>query len=562
MFRASGMLFVPACSVAANVCRRVNIAAYRNEIYEGTGVIQNLLDAFYTVKPDASVAAQRVAFGTSGHRGSALKATFNELHILAIAQSVADYRAQANVCGPLFLGQDTHALSQPAWETALQVLAANNIDVRIAAGGEVTATPLVSRAILSFNASEPAGLADGLIITPSHNPPEDGGIKYNTPDGGPADSDVTGWIEQRANEYLQDNCQAVKQVALAVALQQAHEYDFIGQYIEQLGQVIDMRAIRNSGLKLGADPMGGTALPVWQALAADKALNTSVVNQQVDPAFSFMPPDHDGRIRMDCSSTAAMANLLNIRQQFDVAFGNDPDADRHGIVDSAGLMNPNHFLCVCVDYLLTHRPQWSATLKIGKTLVTSSMMDRVVQANSRELYEVPVGFKWFVAGLFNGELAFGGEESAGASFLTFDGKPWSTDKDGILLCLLAAEIMAVTGLKPSEYYAELVQQHGNPVYRRIDASATPDQKAAFKKLTAASITASQLAGYDIIAVHTEAPGNGASIGGIKVSTAQGWFAARPSGTEDIYKIYAESFVDDKHLQQLIDEAQSLLSSVL
>lgn len=535
---------------------------YQNTKNEDACVIQNLLDAFYAIKPDASVAAQRVAFGTSGHRGSALKSTFNEWHILSIAQAVADYRAQANVSGPLFLGQDTHALSQPAWETALQVLAANNIDVCIAAGGEVTATPLVSRAILSFNASEPAGLADGLIITPSHNPPEDGGIKYNTPDGGPADSDVTGWIEQRANEYLQNNCQAVKQVALAVALQQAHEYDFIGQYIEQLGQVVDMQAIRNSGLKLGADPMGGTALPVWQALAADKALNTSVVNQQVDPAFSFMPPDHDGRIRMDCSSTAAMANLLNIRQQFDIAFGNDPDADRHGIVDSAGLMNPNHFLCVCVDYLLTHRPHWPATLKVGKTLVTSSMMDRVVQANSRELYEVPVGFKWFVAGLFNGELAFGGEESAGASFLTFDGKPWSTDKDGILLCLLAAEIMAVTGLKPSEYYAKLVQQHGNPVYRRIDAPATPDQKAAFKKLTAASITASQLAGYDIIAVHTQAPGNGASIGGVKVSTAQGWFAARPSGTEDIYKIYAESFIGEAHLTQLIEEAKGLLSSVL
>ncbi len=525
-------------------------------------MIQNLQGAFYAVKPDASVTVQRVTFGTSGHRGSALKGTFNEQHILAIAQSVVDYRVQAGITGPLFLGQDTHALSQPAWETTLQVLAANNVDVCIAANNTVTATPLISRAILDFNDGKNTGLADGLIITPSHNPPEDGGIKYNTPDGGPADSDVTSWIEQRANEYLQHQCQAVKQVALAVALQQTQEYDYVGQYIAQLEQVVDLLAIRNSRLKLGADPMGGTALPVWQALAADNALNISVVNQQIDPAFSFMPPDHDGRIRMDCSSTAAMANLLTIRDRFDIAFGNDPDADRHGIVDSAGLMNPNHFLCVCVDYLLTHRPQWSAELKVGKTLVTSSMMDRVVQSHGRELYEVPVGFKWFVSGLFNGELAFGGEESAGASFLTFDGKPWSTDKDGILLCLLAAEIMAVTGLKPSEYYARLIKEHGNPVYRRIDAPATPEQKAAFKKLSSASITASQLAGSDIIAVHTQAPGNGASIGGIKVSTAQGWFAARPSGTEDIYKIYAESFVGETHLQQLIDEAQSLLSSVL
>ncbi len=535
---------------------------YQNTKNEDACVIQNLLDAFYAVKPDASVAAQRVAFGTSGHRGSALKSTFNEWHILSIAQAVADYRAQANIGGPLFLGQDTHALSQPAWETALQVLAANNIDVRIAAGGEVTATPLVSRAILSFNASEPAGQADGLIITPSHNPPEDGGIKYNTPDGGPADSDVTGWIEQRANEYLHNGCTDVKRLDISTARTQAQEYDFVAEYIAQLGQVVDLQAIRNSGLKLGADPMGGTALPVWQALGAEAGMNISVVNQQVDPAFAFMPPDHDGRIRMDCSSTAAMANLLKVRDQFDIAFGNDPDADRHGIVDSAGLMNPNHFLCVCVDYLLTHRPHWSATLKVGKTLVTSSMMDRVVKANNRELYEVPVGFKWFVPGLFNGELAFGGEESAGASFLTFDGKPWSTDKDGIVLCLLAAEIMAVTGLKPSEYYAKLAEKHGNPVYRRIDASATQAQKAAFKQLTADSIKEDTLAGEPVTAVHTRAPGNDAGIGGVKVCTEQGWFAARPSGTEDIYKIYAESFIGEAHLTQLIEEAQGLLSSVL
>ena len=524
--------------------------------------MKGLLEAFYAVKPDAAVSTQRIAFGTSGHRGSALKRTFNELHILAIAQAVADYRAQAGISGPLFLGQDTHALSLPAWEAALQVLAANHVGVRIAANNTVTATPLVSRAILEFNQGKSSGLADGLIITPSHNPPEDGGIKYNTPDGGPAEADVTGWIEKRANEYLQNGCADVKRVDIQTARAQVQEYDYVGRYIAQLEQVIDMDAIRNSGLKLGADPMGGTALPVWQALAADKALNITVVNEEIDPAFAFMPPDHDGRIRMDCSSPAAMKNLLTIRQQFDIAFANDPDADRHGIVDSAGLMNPNHFLCVCVDYLLTHRPQWRRNLKVGKTLVTSSMMDRVVASHQRELYEVPVGFKWFVPGLFSGDLAFGGEESAGASFLTLDGKAWSTDKDGIVLCLLAAEITATTGLTPSQYYAELVAQHGNPVYRRIDAPATPEQKSAFKKLTAASISATALAGSSITAVHTQAPGNGASIGGIKVNTELGWFAARPSGTEDIYKIYAESFSGEAHLQQLIDEAKALLSSVL
>tara|TARA_B100001109_G_scaffold167044_1_gene136149 strand:- start:107938 stop:109554 length:1617 start_codon:yes stop_codon:yes gene_type:complete len=530
--------------------------------YEGSRVIKTLLDAYREQKPDAQNAAQRVTFGTSGHRGSALKSTFNEQHILAIAQAVADYRRQEHFTGPLFLGLDTHALSRSAWETCLQVLVANKVDVRIAADQQVTATPLVSRAILKANAGKTTGLADGVIITPSHNPPEDGGIKYNTPDGGPADGDVTGWIESRANQYLANGCAEVKTVSLDDALKAASEYDYIGEYIALLDTVVDLDAIRNSDLKLGADPMGGTALPVWQALARDEGLNLTVVNETLDPAFAFMPPDHDGRIRMDCSSTAAMANLLNARDQFDIALANDPDADRHGIVDAAGLMNPNHFLCVCVDYLLTHRPQWSSTLKIGKTLVTSSMMDRVVASHERELYEVPVGFKWFVKGLFAGELAFGGEESAGASFLTFDGKAWSTDKDGVLLCLLAAEIAAVTGLKPSEYYAKLVEQHGNPVYRRIDAPASAEQKASFKKLSADSIKADELAGSAITAVHTTAPGNGAAIGGIKVSTENGWFAARPSGTEDIYKIYAESFDGEDHLQQLLDEAKALLSEVL
>ncbi|MDK2776158.1 MAG: phosphoglucomutase (alpha-D-glucose-1,6-bisphosphate-dependent) [Pseudomonadota bacterium] len=525
-------------------------------------MLENLTNAYYAQKPDASVSSQRVAFGTSGHRGTALKATFNEQHILAIAQAVADYRAQAGISGPLFLGCDTHALSRPAWQTCLEVLVANQVDVRIAADNQVTATPLVSRAILEANADAESELADGIIITPSHNPPEDGGIKYNTPDGGPADADVTGWIESRANDYLQAGCHGVKTVAQQEAISKAQEYDYIGRYIAQLDQVLDLDAVRNAALTLGADPMGGTALPVWQALAADPGLKLEVVNDTLDPSFAFMPPDHDGRIRMDCSSTAAMANLLDIRDRFDLAFANDPDADRHGIVDEAGLMNPNHFLCVCVDYLLTHRPQWGREVKIGKTLVTSSMMDRVVAAHNRELYEVPVGFKWFVKGLYRGELAFGGEESAGASFLTLDGKAWSTDKDGILLCLLAAEMMAVTGLKPSEYYAQLVARHGNPVYRRIDAPATAEQKASFKKLSADSITAAELAGSAITAVHTTAPGNGAAIGGIKVCTASGWFAARPSGTEDIYKIYAESFDGEAHLQQLLDEAKALLSQVL
>ena len=502
-------------------------------------------------------------FGTSGHRGTSLKGSFNELHIVAIAQAVVDYRNDNGINGPLFVGRDTHALSKPAWEIVVEVLAANDVDVRIAQDNEVTATPLVSHAILTANASASAdNQADGIIITPSHNPPEDGGIKYNTPDGGPADGSVTGWIENRANQYLNNNCSEVKRLELDQAIAKAATYDFVGVYVDDLKRVIDLDAIANSALKLGADPMGGTALPVWKKLAENPAFNLQVVNDQIDESFAFMPPDHDGRIRMDCSSTAAMANLLEVRDQFDLAFGNDPDADRHGIVDAAGLMNPNHYLCVCVDYLMKHRPQWSKDLKIGKTLVTSSMMDRVVAANERVLYEVPVGFKWFVQGLFQGELAFGGEESAGASLLTFDGKAWSTDKDGVVLCFLAAEITAVTGLTPSQYYAELVKQHGNPNYKRVDAPATPEQKAAFNQLTADSVTESELAGSAITSVHTSAPGNNAAIGGLKVCTEQGWFAARPSGTEDIYKIYAESFQGEEHLQSLIEEAQKLLSQIL
>lgn len=525
-------------------------------------MITTWLDAFYSVKPDSTFPAQLVSFGTSGHRGSSLTASFNEQHILAIAQAVVDYRRQAGITGPLFIGLDTHALSRPAWEVALQVLLANQVAVRVAQDEGVTATPLVSRAILVHNAGREQGLADGLIITPSHNPPEDGGIKYNTPDGGPADSDVTSWIEAQANQYLADGCVAVQRVALSDALAQVAQYDYVARYIAELDQVVDLAAIRQSGLKLGVDPMGGTALAVWQALAADAGLNITVVNSSQDPEFAFMPPDHDGRIRMDCSSPAAMANLLKIREQFALSFANDPDADRHGIVDAAGLMNPNHFLCVCVDYLLTHRPLWSSALKIGKTLVTSSLMDRIVAAHGRELYEVPVGFKWFVEGLHQRELAFAGEESAGATVLTFAGETWTTDKDGIVLCLLAAEITAVTGLSPSQYYAKLTAQHGTPYYRRIDAAATPEQKAAFKGLTVAHIRATELAGEAITAVLLNAPGNGAAIGGIKVCTENGWFAARPSGTEALYKIYAESFISEAHLQLLIDEAQGLLAPSL
>lgn len=525
-------------------------------------MITTWLNAFSSIAPEASIPTQCVIFGTSGHRGSSLTASFNELHILAIAQAVVDYRQQARISGPLFLGFDTHALSRPAWEVVLQVLVANQVAVRVAQDDGVTATPLVSRAILSYNAQRSTGLADGLIITPSHNPPEDGGIKYNTPDGGPAGSDVTSWIEGRANQYLRDGCVTVQRVVLPAALAQVAEYDYVARYITELDQVVDLAVIRQSGLKLGVDPMGGTALAVWHALAADARLNITVVNISQDPEFAFMPPDHDGRIRMDCSSPAAMANLLKIREQFDLSFANDPDADRHGIVDAVGLMNPNHFLCVCVDYLLTHRPQWSAALKIGKTLVTSSLMDRIVAAHGRELYEVPVGFKWFVEGLYKERLAFAGEESAGATLLTLAGQTWTTDKDGIVLCLLAAEITAVTGLSPSQYYAKLTTQHGTPFYRRIDAAATPEQKASFKKLTAAHITATELAGEAITAVLLNAPGNDAAIGGIKVCTENGWFAARPSGTEALYKIYAESFISEAHLQLLIDEAQGLLAGVL
>ena len=524
-------------------------------------------EAFYDEKPSATEAKERVAFGTSGHRGRSLERTFNAAHIYAITQAVVDYRREAGYQGPLFLGFDTHALSRPAWECALQVLAANRVPVFVEKGHGYTATPLISQAILHHNqpqnqAAPNVALADGLIITPSHNPPEDGGIKYNPYHGGPADTDATGWIELRANAYLLRQLEDVPTVSVEEALAHAQEYDFTAHYVAKLGSVVDIAAIQAANLTLGADPMGGTALPVWQAIAAHYHLKLEVVNTTIDAEFAFMPPDHDGKIRMDCSSPAAMANLLNIKDRFDIAFGNDPDADRHGIVDANGLMNPNHFLAVCIDYLITHRPEWAASLKIGKTLVSSSMIDRVVASHQRELYEVPVGFKWFVEGLHEGWLAFGGEESAGASLLTRDGKAWSTDKDGIVLCLLAAEIMAVTGKTPSEYYRTLTERFGEPFYKRVDTACSLEEKAAFKNLTAESVTEKQLAGDPITAVLVNAPGNGAAIGGIKVTTDNGWFAARPSGTESLYKVYAESFKGEQHLDELIDNAKALLSSVL
>ncbi|HDZ46230.1 hypothetical protein LCGC14_0056160 [marine sediment metagenome] len=523
--------------------------------------------AFYQERPDAAHVAERVAFGTSGHRGSSIKRTFNQDHIYAITQAVVDYRRQADYQGPLFLGFDTHALSRSAWECALQVLAANNVPVFVEKGHGYTATPLVSHAILQHNRPlrqevNNSGWADGLIITPSHNPPEDGGIKYNPHHGGPAETDITSWIELRANAYLLRKLTDVPIVPVEQALGHAQQYDFTAHYVAQLSDVVDMGTIQQANLTLGVDPMGGTALPVWQAIVAHYKLNLNVVNTTVDAEFAFMPPDHDGKIRMDCSSPAAMANLLKIKDQFDIAFGNDPDADRHGIVDANGLMNPNHFLAVCIDYLITHRPEWVASLKIGKTLVSSSMIDRVVASHGRELYEVPVGFKWFVDGLHEGWLAFGGEESAGASLLTRDGNAWSTDKDGIVLCLLAAEIMAVTGKTPSEYYRTLTERFGEPFYKRVDTPCSPEQKAAFKNLSAESVTETSLAGDPITAVLVNAPGNGAAIGGIKVTTENGWFAARPSGTESLYKVYAESFKGEQHLDELIENATSLLATVL
>lgn len=524
-----------------------------------------LMTAYYVLEPDVHLhPEQKVSFGTSGHRGSAMSCSFNEPHVLAICQAVADYRKKQGITGPLFLGKDTHALSEAAFASALEVLIANNIQVCIQKGLGYTPTPVISHAILTQNQGATNQLADGIVITPSHNPPEDGGIKYNPPHGGPADTDVTDWIEQRANELLAKDLEGVRMMPYTLALQSGYcqHIDYIQHYVDDLENVIDMAAIAKAGIRIGVDPLGGSGIEFWPRIAERYGLNITVVNNKVDPAFSFMSLDKDGKIRMDCSSAYAMANLIKLKDQFDIAIGNDPDFDRHGIVTrSGGLMNPNHYLAVAINYLLANRPQWDEKLAIGKTLVSSALIDRVVAAQGRILKEVPVGFKWFVDGLYKGEIAFGGEESAGASFLRHDGTVWSTDKDGFILGLLAAEMLAKTGVDPYQQYQALTRELGSPLYRRLDAPASAAQKAALKNLDVSSVSTKTLAGDDILAVLTKAPGNDASIGGVKVVTKNGWFAARPSGTENAYKIYLESFVGQAHLEQLEQDAKAFVAEV-
>jgi phosphoglucomutase len=520
---------------------------------------------YYERWPDTGSQNQLVSFGTSGHRGSSLNNTFTEAHILAITQAICDYRRSKNIDGPLYMGKDTHALSRPAQQTALEVLVANNVEVIIQQNDGVTPTPVISRAILAYNRGRKEHLADGIVVTPSHNPPEDGGFKYNSTNGGPADTDVTKWIQNRANELLQKKNGNVRRMPFASAVKNncVHREDFILPYVNDLQNVIDTEAIRSAGLKLGVDPLGGASLPYWEPISSVYHLDITVVNPRVDPTFSFMTIDHDGKIRMDCSSQYAMAGLVNLKDRYQVAFANDTDADRHGIVTpSVGLMNPNHYLAVAIRYLLTHRPGWTADAYVGKTLVSSSMIDRVVQKLGRKLSEVPVGFKWFTPGLFDGSCCFGGEESAGASFLRKDGTVWTTDKDGLIMALLAAEITARTGQEPGLHYKELTAQFGTPHYTRIDAPASPEQKAKLQKLSPENVKESKLAGELIVAKLTNAPGNGAPIGGLKVVTDAGWFAARPSGTENIYKIYAESFKDETHLNAIINEAKQIVNNAL
>ncbi|MFI5084889.1 MAG: phosphoglucomutase (alpha-D-glucose-1,6-bisphosphate-dependent) [Actinomycetales bacterium] len=531
-----------------------------------------LLDAYYDVAPDPRNPDQRVVFGTSGHRGSSLKSSFNENHIAAITQAIVEYRSGQGIRGPLFLGKDTHALSEPAQNTALEVLAANGVTVLIDARHGFTPTPAVSHAILAYNNGAPVEQADGIVVTPSHNPPGDGGFKYNPPHGGPADSDATGWIARRANELMENGLDGVRRVPLAQALaaDTTGKFDFLSSYVDDLPAVLDLDAIRGSGLRIGADPMGGASVDYWGEIGERHQLDLTVVNPTVDPQWAFMTLDWDEKIRMDCSSPAAMASLIRALEPaadgttpYDIATGNDADADRHGIVTpDAGLMNPNHYLAVAIQYLYTHRDQWPSDASVGKTLVSSSIIDRVAAELGRTLVEVPVGFKWFVPGLLSGEGVFGGEESAGASFVKRDGSVWTTDKDGILLALLASEITAVTGKTPSQHYGDLTAKFGSPSYARIDAPASREQKAALGKLAAADVTATTLAGEEITAKLTEAPGNGASIGGLKVTTENAWFAARPSGTEDVYKIYAESFRGDEHLKQVQAEAKALVDGVI
>ncbi|NHC13321.1 phosphoglucomutase (alpha-D-glucose-1,6-bisphosphate-dependent) [Motilibacter deserti] len=527
--------------------------------------VARLVTAYYTEAPDPSVAEQRVSFGTSGHRGSSLSTAFNDAHIAATSQAICEYRASQGIDGPLFLGKDTHALSEPAWATALEVFAANDVTVLVDSADRYTPTPAVSHAILRHNSSGPAHRADGVVVTPSHNPPRDGGFKYNPPDGGPAGSDVTGWIQDRANAHLAGGLSDVRRIPLhkARAAETTSRYDFMSAYVDDLPSVLDIAAIRSAGVRIGADPLGGASVDYWGAIAERHGIDLTVVNPLVDPTWRFMTLDWDGKIRMDCSSPYAMASLIDRRSEFGIATGNDADADRHGIVTpDAGLMNPNAYLAVAIEYLFGHRESWGSDAAIGKTLVSSSMIDHVAQSLGRRLVEVPVGFKWFVPGLLDGSVAFGGEESAGGSFLRLDGSPWSTDKDGILLCLLASEIQAVTGSSPSEHYARLVERFGQPAYARIDAAATREEKAVLAKLAPEQVTATELAGEPIVAKLTSAPGNGAAIGGLKVTTESGWFAARPSGTEDVYKIYAESFQGKEHLARIQEEAREVVSAAL
>lgn len=521
--------------------------------------VKALVKAYYDLKPDVTVPAQRVVFGTSGHRGSSFNTAFNEDHIAATTQAIVEYRASQGVTGPLFIGADTHALSAPAYTTALEVLVGNGVRALVDEFDDYVPTPALSHAILAYNRAGHGDQADGIVVTPSHNPPSDGGFKYNPPHGGPADSDATSWIAARANELIADGLRGVFMSEPSAV----ETYDFRGNYVNDLGNIIDMTAIKTSGIRIGADPLGGASVGYWGAIRDRYGLNLTVVNPDVDPTWRFMTLDWDGKIRMDPSSPAAMASVLAHKDEYDILTGNDADADRHGIVTpDAGLMNPNHFLAVAIDYLYSHREGWRADAAVGKTLVSSTMIDRVTGSLGLKLWEVPVGFKWFVSGLIDGSVAFGGEESAGASFVRFDGSVWTTDKDGILLALLASEILAVTGKTPSQRYAELTEQFGTPAYARVDAAATPAQKAALGKLDGSMITATELAGEEIIAAFSVAPGNGAMIGGVKVTTENAWFAARPSGTEDVYKIYAESFKGADHLRQVQVEAKAIVDAAI
>jgi phosphoglucomutase len=523
--------------------------------------VSRLEAAFYEKRPDPADPNQLVSFGTSGHRGTSSNATFTEAHILAITQAICEYRQGQGITGPLFMGKDTHALSRPAERVALEVLAANGVETFIQRDDGFTPTPVISHSILGCNRGRSDALGDGIVVTPSHNPPTDGGFKYNPPNGGPADTDVTDWIQNRANELLRGGNKGVKRIDFGAALKASttHAEDFVTAYVEDLGNVIDLEAIRSAGVKIGVDPLGGAAVGYWQPVVERYGIDITIVNPNVDPTFAFMTVDHDGKIRMDCSSPWAMAGLVQLKDRFDIAFGNDPDADRHGIVTpSAGLLNPNHYLAVAIRYLLTNRPQWPVSAVVGKTLVSSCLIDRVVASLQRKLWEVPVGFKWFTPGLFDGSCCFGGEESAGASFLKRDGSVWSTDKDGLILGLLAAEITARTGKDPGLHYKELTAQFGTPYYTRIDAPATPEQKSSLKKLAPEAVTATELAGEAITAKLTRAPGNNASIGGLKVVSVSGWFAARPSGTENIYKLYAESLKSAEHLGAIVSQAQEIV----